>query len=71
MVIEQKDKQLAQVERERDNLALNSEAMTEKLKANNIDFKPSEPKSEASPAASSEGSVAQKSGIIEQYKAKL
>jgi len=36
--LDQKDKQLKEVEKERDNLALKSESMAEKLKTNNIEF---------------------------------
>jgi len=36
--LDQKDKQLKEVEKERDAFALKSEAMAEKLKTNNIDF---------------------------------
>ena len=36
--LDQKDRQLREAERERDNLALQSESMAEKLKTNNIEF---------------------------------
>ena len=36
--MDQKEKQLREVEREKDHLALKSESMAEKLKANNIEF---------------------------------
>ena len=36
--MDQKEKQLREVEKEKDHLALKSESMAEKLKANNIEF---------------------------------
>ena len=36
--IDQKDRQLREAEKERDNLALQSESMADKLKTNNIEF---------------------------------
>ena len=38
MFLDKKDKQLKEAERERDNLVLQTEAMGEKLKTNNIEF---------------------------------
>jgi len=38
VLLDQKEAQLGEVEKERDNLALKSEAMAEKLKASNIEF---------------------------------
>jgi len=39
-VLETKEKAISDLEKERDSLALNSEAMAEKLKSNNIQFDP-------------------------------
>jgi hypothetical protein len=36
--LDKKDKHLKEIEMERDNLALKTESMQEKLKTNNIDF---------------------------------
>ena len=38
LFLDKKEKQVAELEKERDNLALKSESMGEKLKSNNIDF---------------------------------
>ena len=58
-----------ELEKERDNLALKTESMSEKLKSNNIEFdsKQFEQKSGGQPSAQ----MAEKSGVIEAYKAKL
>lgn len=55
---------------ERDNLALKTESMQEKLKTNNIDFD-NKQFEQKSMAAAPTGDAAQKSTIIDQYKSKL
>lgn len=67
--LDQKDRQLREAEKERDNLALQSESMAEKLKTNNIEFDTKQ--FEAKPGGGQSAEVAQKQGLIEAYKAKL
>ena len=38
LFLDKKEKQVVELEKERDNLALKSESMSEKLKTNNIEF---------------------------------
>lgn len=38
LFLDKKEKQVSELEKERDNLALKSESMSEKLKSNNIEF---------------------------------
>ena len=67
--LDKKDKYIKEVEQERDNLALKSESMQEKLKANNIEFDAK--KFESKPGEMPNKEFAQNMNLIDQYKAKL
>lgn len=66
--LDKKDRQLKEAEKERDDLVVHNEAMGEKLKSNNIEYAP---KPAESKAGSGPSPAPVKSGLIEQYKAKL
>ena len=77
MFLDKKDKMLKEAEKERDNLILQTEAMGEKLKSNNIEFDAGAfaPKTGGDPnqsfTSASGGAGKPSAGLIEQYKAKL
>ena len=69
IIIDQRDKTIKEIEKEKDNITLKSESMAEKLKSNNIEFDGKD--FEAKPGQGQSQEAAQKSGLIDQYKLKL
>lgn len=63
IIIDQRDKTIKEIEKEKDNITLKSESMAEKLKSNNIEFDGKDFESKAGEAQSPD--AAQKSGLID------
>jgi len=63
LIIDQRDKTIKEIEKEKDNITLKSEAMAEKLKTNNIEFDTKDFEAKTGQAQSQE--AAQKSSLID------